>query len=266
MADPKVVLVTGGSSGLGAAVVARLAADGHRVFGTSRRPADGSGLVALDVTSGDSVAACVERVVAEAGRIDVLVSNAGYGIAGAVEDTSLDEARAQLETNFFGAVRVTQAVLPVMRAQGSGRVITVSSFAALQALPYQPFYSASKWALEGLAEALRLELRGSGVDACTVLPGDFRTGFTEQRVLAAGARSPEHADRLAAVLATYERDENAGADPAKVGALVSRLVTARRVRPRYLVGKPSQRLAVNLKRVLPASAFEWAFRKTYRID
>jgi NAD(P)-dependent dehydrogenase (short-subunit alcohol dehydrogenase family) len=259
----KVVLVTGGSTGLGAAVVDRLTADGHRVFGTSRRPSEASGLVTLDVTDDASVASCVATVLAEAGRIDVLVGNAGYGVAGAVEDTTLDEARAQLETNFFGAVRVTRAVLPAMRAQGSGRIITVSSFAALQALPYQPFYSASKWALEGFGEALRLELRGSGIDACTVLPGDFRTEFTEQRVLAAGARSPEHAERLAAVLATYERDERAGADPARVGALVSRLVEARRVRPRYLVGKPSQRVAVGLKRVLPAAAFEWAFRRTY---
>lgn len=266
MASSKVVLVTGGSSGLGAAVVARLTADGHRVFGTSRRPAEGSGLLPLDVTSDDSVADCVEAVVADAGRIDVLVSNAGYGIAGAVEDTTIAEARAQLETNFFGAVRVTQAVLPVMRAQGSGRIITVTSFAALQSLPYQPFYSASKWALEGFGEALRLELRGSGIDACTILPGDFRTGFTEERVLTTDAHSPEHGDRLAAVLAIYERDENAGADPAKVGALVSRLVTVPRLRPRYLVGKPSQRLAVSLKRVLPASVFEWAFRRTYSLD
>jgi NAD(P)-dependent dehydrogenase (short-subunit alcohol dehydrogenase family) len=262
----KVVLVTGGSTGLGAAVVDRLTADGHRVFGTSRRPSETSGLVTLDVTDDASVASCVATVLAEAGRIDVLVGNAGYGVAGAVEDTTLDEARAQLETNFFGAVRVTRAVLPAMRAQGSGRIITVSSFAALQALPYQPFYSASKWALEGFGEALRLELRGSGIDACTVLPGDFRTEFTEQRVLAAGARSPEHAERLAAVLATYERDERAGADPARVGALVSRLVEARRVRPRYLVGKPSQRVAVGLKRVLPAAAFEWAFRRAYSLD
>jgi NAD(P)-dependent dehydrogenase (short-subunit alcohol dehydrogenase family) len=262
----KVVLVTGGSSGLGAAVVSRLTVEGHRVYGTSRRPAEGSGLLPLDVTSDASVAECVARVVAEAGRIDVLVSNAGYGIAGAVEDTTLEEARAQLETNFFGAVRVTQAVLPVMRAQGSGRIVTVTSFAALQSLPYQPFYSASKWALEGFGEALRLELRGSGIDACTVLPGDFRTGFTEQRVMTEASSSPEHAERLAAVLAIYQRDENAGADPAKVGALVSRLVAARRLRPRYLVGKPSQRVAVNLKRVLPSSVFEWAFRKTYSLD
>ena len=262
----KVVLVTGGSSGLGRAMVERLTADGHRVYGTSRRPADGSWLLPLYVTDDASVAACVESVVSDAGRLDVLVSNAGYGIAGAVEDTTLGEARSQLETNFFGAVRVTQAVLPVMRAQGSGRIITVTSFAALQALPYQPFYSASKWALEGFGEALRLELRGSGIDACTVLPGDFRTGFTEQRVLTAESSSPEHGDRLADVLATYERDENAGAHPAKVGALVARLVEAPRLRPRYLVGKPSQRAAVNLKRVLPASVFEWAFRRTYSLD
>jgi NAD(P)-dependent dehydrogenase (short-subunit alcohol dehydrogenase family) len=261
----KVVLVTGGSSGLGAAVVDRLTADGHRVYGTSRRPAEGSALVPLDVTDDASVAACIEAVLAEAGGIDVLVNNAGYGIAGAVEETTLDEARAQLETNFFGAVRVTRAVLPTMRSQGSGRIITVTSFAALQALPYQPFYSASKWALEGFGEALRLELRGSGVDACTVLPGDFRTGFTEQRVLTAD-RSEVHRERRDAVLRIYERDELAGADPALVGALVSRLVTARRIRPRYLVGKPSQRLAVNLKRVLPASAFEWAFRRAYSLD
>jgi NAD(P)-dependent dehydrogenase (short-subunit alcohol dehydrogenase family) len=266
MRGKQVVLVTGGSSGLGAAVVRRLRADGHRAYGTSRRPEPGSDLIALDVTSPESVVACVERVLAEAGRLDVLVTNAGYGLAGAIEDTSMAEARAQLETNFFGAVGVTRAVLPIMRSQGSGRIITITSFAALQALPYQPFYSASKWALEGFAEALRLEVRGSGIDACAVLPGDFRTGFTDQRVQAHGARSATHGDRLADVLASYERDERAGADPDKVGALISGLVRRRRLKPRYLVGKPTQRVAIGLKRVLPYSVFEWAFRRAYRLD
>ena len=261
----KVVLVTGGSSGLGRAVVERLSADGHRVYGTSRRPAEGSRLVTLDVTSDGSVAACVDAVLSDAGRIDVLVNNAGYGLAGSIEDTTVEEAAAQFDTNFFGAVRVTRAVLPVMLRQGRGRIISVTSLAALVSLPYQPYYSASKWALEGWAEALRHELAGTGVDACTVLPGDFRTGFTEERVLAADARSGRHADRMGAVLGIYERDERSGADPADVGRLLSRLVAARRVRPRHLVGARSQTYGASLKRVLPGPLFERLVRSTYSL-
>src|SRR5690606_35507590 len=161
--NPKVVLITGASSGLGRATARLLAERGYRVFGTSRRPpADaptgGVEPLALDVCADASVAACVQTVLARAGRIDALINNAGYELGGALEEATLEEAQRQFETNFFGAVRMIRAVLPAMRRQGGGRIVNVSSLAGLAPVPFLGLYSASKFALEGYSEALRHEV------------------------------------------------------------------------------------------------------------
>ena len=147
------ILVTGASSGIGQATARLLAQRGFNVFGTARKPestqSHGVTMVALDVRSDESVRACLAQVMTKAGRLDVLVNNAGYTVTGAAEETSVDEAKAQLETNFFGAVRMVNAVLPGMRAAGAGKVINISSLAGNTAIPYSAFYSASKFALEG---------------------------------------------------------------------------------------------------------------------
>jgi NAD(P)-dependent dehydrogenase (short-subunit alcohol dehydrogenase family) len=263
----KVVLVTGASSGLGKAIAEELVRKGRRVYGTSRNPGtateNGVLMVPLDVTDDSSVAKCVREVAAAEGRIDVLVNVAGYGLSGSVEDTTIEEARQQLETNFFGVARMTREVLPVMRTQEQGRIITISSMAGFIGLPYQPYYSASKFAVEGLNEALRLELTGSGIDTCTIDPGDFKTGFTAARVHAKGAQSPLHSERMAGVVGTYERDETNGADPQLVADLVTKLVDRRRLRVRYVVAKPAQQAAALLKSTLPATTFEWVMTKMY---
>jgi NAD(P)-dependent dehydrogenase (short-subunit alcohol dehydrogenase family) len=222
-------------------------------------------MVALDVTEDTSVLACVAHIIAAEGRLDVLINNAGVGVCGSVEDTAIDEARWQMETNFFGPVRMINAVLPVMRTQGRGRIITVSSLAGLAALPYQPFYSASKFAIEGLNEALRLELGASGIDATTINPGDFKTGFTAARVFTRSARSGRHAEQLAKTVAIYERDEMNGADPSRVAELALRLVEADRVAVRYAVGRFDQRFGMLLKRWLPATMFERLMKVTYSL-
>src|SRR5512147_893284 len=150
MASSRVVLVTGASSGIGEAIAARLAKDGHQVFGTSRKvgraPQGGVEMLALDVCSDASVQACVEALLRKAGRIDALVSNAGYLLSGAIEEATLEEARAQLETNFFGLVRMVKAVLPAMRQARSGHILTISSLAGLVPAPFWGFYNASKFA------------------------------------------------------------------------------------------------------------------------
>jgi NAD(P)-dependent dehydrogenase (short-subunit alcohol dehydrogenase family) len=264
----KVILVTGASSGLGRAIADELACNGHRVYGTCRQPSDNSGkftMLPLDVTLDNSVAQCVAAVIASAGRIDVLINNAGFGLCGAIEDTAPHEARQQMETNFWGPLRIIQAVLPHMRRQGSGRLITIGSMAGHAALPYQPFYSTSKFALEGLNEALRLELAGSGIDATMVCPGDFKTGFDSARVFAAAARNGRHADQLAKTTGLYIRDERAGADPAIVAKLIAQLVVAPRLDVRYFAGRPLQKLGMLLKRVLPANWFERLMKITYAI-
>ncbi len=268
MQTPRVVLVTGASSGFGRAIARTLAARGHRVYGTSRAPAGDDGAVrmlALDVASDDSVSRCIEALLADEGRVDVLVNNAGVGLCGSVEDTGLDEVRWQMETNFFGAVRMIRAVLPQMRAQRAGRLIAIGSLGGLVGMPYQPFYSASKFALEGLNEALRLELAGSGIDATSITPGDFKTGFTAARVFARASRSPAHLERMERVVSIYERDECNGADPQRVADLVAKLVAAPRVGVRYSVGRWDQRAAVFAKRLLPAALFERVLASTYSI-
>jgi NAD(P)-dependent dehydrogenase (short-subunit alcohol dehydrogenase family) len=264
----KIVLVTGASSGLGQAIAQRLAAQGHIVFGTTRAPFGDQGnvrMIALDVTDDLSVARAIDQVVATEGRIDVLINNAGVAICGAIEDTGLDEVRRQMETNFFGTVRTIRAVMPHMRAQGSGRIINISSLAGLISLPFQAYYSASKYALEALNEALRLELSGSGIDSTNINPGDFKTGFTAARVFTRQALSGGNAVQLTTTVSRYERDEINGSDPALVAKLVSRLVVKRRVRVRYSVGRFDQRMMALVKRGIPAWVFERLMKGAYAI-
>ena len=264
----KVILVTGASSGFGQLIAEQLAARGHRVFGTSRHALPDQGqvrLLVLDVTDDAQVSSAVAQVIDEAGRLDVLINNAGVGLCGAIEDTSLAEAQWQMDTNFFGPLRMIRAVLPQMRAQGSGRIITLSSLGGLAGLPFQPFYSASKYAIEGLNEALRLELSGSGIDATTINPGDFKTGFTSARVFTKQARSGRNAQQLEKTVAIYERDEQHGADPLQVAELAVRLVEQAVLDVRYPVGAWAQRAGIFAKRLMPARLFERLMQSTYSL-
>ena len=181
MAARKVALVTGASSGIGEATAGQLAAAGFRVFGGSRTAAAGRGTavehVVLDVRDDGSVRDGVGQILRTAGRIDVLVNNAGYLCAGAVEEVSAAEAQAQFETNYFGVARMTAAVLPGMRERRAGHIITISSLTGLAAVPFWGHYSASKFAVEGLMEALRHEVRPFGIGVALVEPGAIRTPF-----------------------------------------------------------------------------------------
>ncbi len=259
------VLVTGASSGIGEATARRLAADGLRVFGGSRRPptkADaGFEPIVLDVTSDDSVRAAVDSVVAQAGRLDVVVNNAGAMLIGALEETSADEARGLLETNLLGAHRVTRAALPHLRAS-RGHLVLMGSVAGFVALPSEGFYSASKHALEGYADTLRIELAPFGVRVALVEPGFVRTR------IAVNARA------VAAPLALYDpmrralaeqlaHDVERGADPAVVAVCVSRIVASKAPRARYLVGRGAVPVRW-LKSLLPAPWFEWGLRRRFR--
>jgi NAD(P)-dependent dehydrogenase (short-subunit alcohol dehydrogenase family) len=252
-----VVVVTGASSGIGRATAAELERRGHRVYGASRSPTAGSSLgVRMDVDDDASVEAAIREVVDREGRLDAVVNAAGFGIAGAIEDTRIDEARAQFETNFFGVLRVCRAALPVMRGQGQGTIANVSSIAGRVSLPFQGFYAASKFALEGLTEALRMEVRPFGVRVVLVEPGDFATGFTDRRRTVAGAASGPYRERFARALAAIERDERSAATPEAVGRLVADVVFHRAPRLRYTVGPSLQRATPALKAVLPGGVFE----------
>jgi NAD(P)-dependent dehydrogenase (short-subunit alcohol dehydrogenase family) len=261
----KTVVVTGASSGIGLACAEHLVGRGMRVYGVSRTPAAAAfNYFPMDVTDDASVDEAFARIVAEAGGIDAVVQSAGFGLAGAIEDTSVEEARAQFETNFFGALRVVRRALPELRRTG-GRLVHVSSLGGHIALPFQGMYSASKFALEGLTEALHHELHGSGVAVSLVAPGDFKTGFTASRRVVAGAAGSRYAAQLERTMAVYVADEQRAEDPGAVARVVYTALTSRRPALRYLVGQPLQRWGVGLKKLLPWRVFAAAMRGIYKI-
>ncbi len=278
MVEQRVVLITGTSSGFGKACAEHLHRRGYRVFGTSRRatpgraPAADGGMsmgfetLAMDVTDDESVLCAVETVVREAGRIDVVVNNAGMGIAGAVEDTTDDEARVQMETNFFGVLRVCRAVLPQMREQGRGLIINISSIGGHVGVPFQAMYSASKFAVEGLSEALRMEVRPFGIHVVLIEPGDACTGFTSHRRRTVGSqRNPTYKQYCENALAVMEADERNGFAPERLARLVERVIQARSPRLRYVVAPVHEAAVLALKPFLPARLFEWGVRAYYRL-
>ena len=266
--SPKVVLVTGASSGFGYAIAKALAAKNHRVFGTARAAqsgaSDGFTTLALDVTQEVSVAGCVSEVVRIAGRIDAVINNAGFGIAGAIEDTTAAEAQAQFETNFFGTHRVCRAVLPYLRAQRAGFIINMSSLAGRIALPFQGFYSATKFAIEAYTEALRMEVHPFGIAVSMIEPGDFATSFTANRRFSTGSipASPYY-DSMARAIATMARDEQANHDLSPVIGAVETILESRRPALRYPRATAVQRTFNALRPLLPQAVAEFLIRDTY---
>lgn len=267
-ADRKVVLVTGASSGLGRATAMLLAGQGHRVFGTSRRPfaADlpGVEMVVLDVREEASADEAVRGVLGQAARIDVLVNNAGYLLSGAIEETSTEEAMAQSGTNFFGTVRMVRAVLPSMRAHGGGRIVNIGSLAGLIGVPFQGFYSASKHALEGYTASLRHEVRPFGIHVSTVEPGFFRSelsGASQATALTA----PDYQAASGRAMASFEAAITRGPDPARVAAAIARVIRTPTPRLHYRVGKDAVSVPAMMA-VLPQSVFERGLRRRFRLD
>lgn len=265
--DKKVVLVTGASSGIGKAAAKLFYEKGYIVYGTSRREAvessDGIAMLKLDVTDDASVQDCVQQVLQREGQIDVLVNNAGYGIAGAVEDTSAEEVKSQLETNLVGLHRMCAAVLPVMRRQGGGKIINISSVAGFIAIPYQAFYSVSKYAVEGYSRALRNEVAQFGIRVTIIQPGDTKTGFTKGRVTASGSgKDSAYYERVCKSVARMERDEQNGASPESVAKVIFRAAQAKNPPVAVAVGAPYKLIKFAL-RLMPERFVSFVLGKLY---
>lgn len=249
-----VCLVTGASSGIGLAAARAMAERGYVVYGLSRRGVGASEVRPLlaDVTDETAVFAVVERIRQECGRLDVVIHSAGFGISGAAEFTETVAARQQLEVNFFGAATVNRAVLPLMRQQGAGRIIHVSSVAAMVAIPFQAYYSASKAAIQSYSLALANEVRPFGISVCAVMPGDICTGFTAARAKSA-VGDAVYGGRIARSVGKMERDERSGMAPESAGAFLARVATRRRIKPLYAIGV-SYKAVCLLAKLLPARA------------
>ena len=250
----KVAVVTGGSSGIGRAAAEHLVGHGCTVYEFSRTGEDFGAVrhIGTDVTDETSVCAAVEQVIAREGRIDILLNNAGFGISGAAEFTPLEEAKRQLECNFWGMVRVTRAVLPHMRAQGGGRIVNTSSVAALTPIPFQAYYSVSKAAVNSFTMSLANEVRPFGISVCAVMPGDTRTGFTDARLRRFDG-DDIYRGRIARSVSKMEADERGGCSPEKVGKALSRAALSRKCPVLITVGAP-YKCVWALMRLLPSSA------------
>ncbi len=259
----KVVLITGGSSGIGLETARALVQAGCKVYEMSRKPAENPGIIHVsgDVTSQESVEAAVSHVIATEGRIDVLINNAGFGISGAVEFTDIEEAKRQLDVNFFGMVRMCKAVLPHMREAGCGRIVNISSVAAPIPIPFQTFYSASKAAINAYTMALGNEVRPYGVTVCALMPGDIRTGFTAARRKAA-IGDEEYGGRISRSVEKMEKDEQGGMEPSAAGRKVAKLALKRSVKPLYALRFDYQ-LFVILSRILPVRFLNWLVYQLY---
>lgn len=264
-----VAIVTGASSGIGEASAQRLAAAGYKVWGTSRRGAAASGqafgMLPLDVTSEASVAALVDEVMRREGRIDLLVNNAGFGVApGGAEESSIEQARAIFETNFFGLVRMTRAVLPHMRGQGSGRIINMSSVLGFLPMPYGALYAATKHAVEGYSESLDHELRTLGIRVSVIEPAYTKTPF-DANFMEPDAKLDAYRDiRVAVNRRVKEVMETADA-PTVVADVVLKAATAANPRLRYTAGARAGRLRL-LRTYAPAGLMDAGIRKDLRLD
>jgi NAD(P)-dependent dehydrogenase (short-subunit alcohol dehydrogenase family) len=260
------ILITGCSSGIGAAVARRLVDAGHTVYATARNPAalsglDGASVRALDVTDEVSMGAVVDEIVRDHGRVGALVNNAGYGEYGAIEDVPIDAVRRQFETNVFGLARLTQLVLPTMRAAGSGRIVNMSSMGGRLTFPYGGYYHASKHAVEAISDALRVEVAPFGVQVVIVEPGLITTRFgstaTETMTGSTQTDSPYRAatDAVEKAMANSYENRLLTAPPEAVAKAVERALTAKHPRSRYVV-TPAARALITTRAVSPGKVWD----------
>ena len=269
-----VILITGASSGIGKACATHLAHQGHHVYGTSRRQRPPNALytmLQMDVREDDEVEAGVQEILSREGHLDVVINNAGFGYSGAVEDTSVEEARAMFETNVFGVLRVCRTALPTMRAQDHGTLINIGSIGGIISLPYQGLYCATKFALHGMTEALRMEIKALGLDIDIVLvtPGDIRTDFPAHRQTTRATEQEGESAYTAyhqRVRAAFEANELNGAAPSRVAQIVGKIIQEPAPKARYLVGGFDEKLAAHLKPLLPPRLFDWIVMREYEMD
>jgi NAD(P)-dependent dehydrogenase (short-subunit alcohol dehydrogenase family) len=270
----KVIFITGTSSGFGKQIAEMLAAKGHTVYGTLRR-ANGNNtgtgnlinFVRLDLTDPVSINRAVETVLQKEGKIDVLINNAGMHTAGPIETSPIENIKLQMDTNFLGMVHLTRAVLPAMRKQGGGLIINFSSVGGLLGLPFQAFYSASKFAIEGFSEALRMELNQFKIKVVVINPGDFCTSNSVNRknFLAPTGPSDPYGAQYTKTMAIYEKDEANGRSPEVLARKIVRIVESKNPKQRYLIASFLEKLSVVFRPFLPGQFYRSLIQLFYGI-
>ncbi|MBE6716376.1 MAG: SDR family oxidoreductase [Ruminococcaceae bacterium] len=251
--DRKTAIVTGGSSGIGKETALALTLLGIKVYELSRRESAAEGIthISCDVTDEKAVNDAVKKVYDEAGRIDILINCAGFGISGAVEYTELSQAKLQFDVNFFGTVNVSRAVIPYMREKGCGRIVNISSVAAVAHIPFQTYYSASKAAVESYSFALHNEISPFGISVTAIQPGDISTGFTDART-----KSFEGDDiycgRISRSVEGMEKDERKGMSAQTAGKYIAKISVKKKVKPVYAIGFTYKFLCI-LCKIFPSS-------------
>jgi len=267
----KVILITGISSGFGKQTAKLLADSGHIVYGTVRKDAisenDRIHLLKMDLTDGDSIKKAVSMVYEKEGRIDVLINNAGMHSGGPIETSPIENIKLQMDTNFLGLVLVTREVLPIMRKQGGGTIINFSSIGGLMGLPFQAFYSAGKFAIEGFSEALRMEVKPFKINIVLINPGDFHTNNSANRrgfLTPTGANDP-YQKQFEKTLSIIENDENKGWKPEVLARKIVKIVDCKNPCQRYVIASLEQKLAVVIKHILPGNLFRMILEDHYKI-
>lgn len=267
--EKKVVLITGGSSGLGKSIGTFLKDKGYTVYGTSRNPENVAGspfpLIKLDVRDAESIKAAVAELIQIAGRVDVLINNAGVGITGPLEEIPASEIKNNFETNLFGPIEVMKAVLPHMRSQKFGLIINVTSIAGYMGLPYRSVYSASKGALELITEALRMEVKGFGITITNVAPGDFATNIADRRYHAPLVKGSAYEESYGRTLHMMNEHVTSGSNPNEMAEAVYAIMKDPNPKVHYKVGAFMQKFSIVLKRVLPDKVYEKLLMNHYKL-
>ena len=265
----KIVLITGGSSGIGKSIGEFLTNKKIKVYGTSRNPKNSTGvgfpLIALDVTKNDTIKAAISEVIQKEGCIDVLINNAGIGITGPIEETPEEEIKKAFDTNFFGPLKVTKAVIPHMREQGSGLIINITSIAGYMGLPYRGIYSATKGALELTTEAFRMELKDFNIKMTNVAPGDFATNIAAGRYHAPVKEGSPYKNAYKNTLEIMNQHVDSGKDPEVMAKVIYKIIQTKDPKGHYKVGEPLQKFSIALKRILPDKLYEKMLLKHYKL-
>jgi NAD(P)-dependent dehydrogenase (short-subunit alcohol dehydrogenase family) len=265
----KVVLITGGSSGIGKSIGEFLHQKGYTVYGTSRNPEKIPDsiftLVALDVRDVFSIQKAIASIIEKMGQIDIVINNAGVGITGPIEEIPSDEIRNHFETNFFGPIEVIKAVLPHMRTQKSGLIINITSIAGYMGLPYRGIYSAAKGALELITEALRMETKSFGIQITNIAPGDFATNIAAGRYHAPIIKGSDYEIPYSNILKTLDGHVDSGSNPNQMAEAVYAIIMNPNPKIHYKVGAFMQKFSIVLKRILPDKVYEKMLMNHYKL-